>query len=142
MSSEEKRAWIMVVVTVVSYLAYVVIIVGRAEGRSPATVPYAATMLWTIGSAIVASIVLHIAVNLGTPRGAGLKDQRDRDISHFGEGMGQAFGVIGSVCALGLAMLRADYFWIANVIYLGFALSALVSSAAKIIAYRRGLPSW
>ena len=31
-------------------------------------------------------------------------------------------------------------FWIANAVYLGFVLSAVVGSVAKVVAYRRGLP--
>ena len=33
-------------------------------------------------------------------------------------------------------------FWIANVIYLGFVLSGIVASIAKLVAYRRGFQSW
>jgi hypothetical protein len=35
-------------------------------------------------------------------------------------------------------MLRYDPFWIANALYLSFVVGALVSSAAKLVAYRRG----
>jgi hypothetical protein len=50
--------------------------------------------------------------------------------------------VIGGVAGLALAMGSADRFWIANAIYLGFTLSALVESAAKIVAYRLGFGPW
>jgi hypothetical protein len=39
-------------------------------------------------------------------------------------------------------MLEANHFWIANVIYLAFNLSSLLSSARKIVAYRRGFTQW
>jgi hypothetical protein len=35
-----------------------------------------------------------------------------------------------------------DRFWIANVIYLCFFLSAVLGAATKIIAYRKGFPRW
>ncbi len=38
-----------------------------------------------------------------------------------------------------MALLKMDYFWIANVIYLGFVLWAVAGSAIKLVAYRRGL---
>jgi hypothetical protein len=41
-----------------------------------------------------------------------------------------------------MALAEWDRFWIANVIYLCFVLSAVVASAAKIFAYRRGFQSW
>jgi hypothetical protein len=39
-------------------------------------------------------------------------------------------------------MFEAGYFWIANVIYLGFVLSAILSSVTKVIVYRKGVPTW
>jgi len=44
-----------------------------------------------------------------------------------------------SAAALVMAMARVDYFWIANVIYLGFVLWAVAGSVLKLVAYRRGL---
>ena len=61
MTHQEKRAWTMLVVTVIAYGVYVVLILGRAHGRPLPGVPYAATMLWSVGGAIVASIVADIA---------------------------------------------------------------------------------
>ncbi|HEY5882205.1 MAG TPA: hypothetical protein VIU11_25065, partial [Nakamurella sp.] len=84
----------------------------------------------------------HLLVAVAAPRDANKKDQRDREIYRFGEYTGQYFVVAGAVAAVGLSMAELDYFWIANVIYLGFVLSAVVGSAAKVVAYRRGLPQW
>jgi hypothetical protein len=44
-----------------------------------------------------------------------------------------------AAAALVMAMAKVDYFWIANVIYLGFVLWAVAGSALKLVAYRRGL---
>lgn len=50
---------------------------------------------------------------------------------------------VGSYAAyLIMAMATLDYFWIANVIYLAFVLSAVLGSVAKVIAYRRGFQPW
>jgi hypothetical protein len=142
MAMEEKRAWIMVVVSVIAYGIYVVIILGRAEHAPLADVSYAGTLFWTVGGAIVGSIVLHILAAIVSPKDADKKDQRDREIGRFGDTMGQSFVVIGAVAAMLMAMAEFRYFWIANVIYLCFVLSSVLGSTAKIIAYRRGLPQW
>ncbi|MCU1506080.1 MAG: hypothetical protein QOG18_2584 [Microbacteriaceae bacterium] len=142
MSSEEKRAWIMLVVAIGGYASYLAIILARAGGAPLAEVSYVATMLWTIGGAIVVSIVVNILVGIFSPRSAGTKDARDREISRFGEYTGQAFLVIGGVAALILAMAEIPHFWIANAVYLAFVLSAVLGSIAKVVAYRRGLPTW
>src|ERR1051326_8822207 len=142
MTSDEKRAWIMLVTTATAYIVYAVIILGRAGDTPLAQVPYAWTMLATIGGAIVATIVLDILVSMFSPQEGSRQDLRDRQINRFGDYVGQSFVVIGATAALLLALLKADYFWIANVVYLCFVLSSLLGSVAKVVVYRRGLPTW
>lgn len=142
MSFKEKSTWIMAIIAAGAYALYVTIILGRAENIPLTDVTYIATLIWTIGAVIVATIVAHIAVGIASPEDAGKEDQRDREIDRFGEYVGQwpvAFGALG---AMVLAMLEWDHFWIANVIYLAFVISTLLGSAAKIIAYRRGIQQW
>jgi hypothetical protein len=141
MTSEEKNIWMYAVVAACSLGVYLAIILGRAQGVPLREVAYVAPMLWTIGSAIVASILGHIAVAIAWPEDCGKKDQRDREIHRFGETIGMSFVVIGGVAGLALSMAEVDHFWIANAIYLGFVLSALLGSVAKIVAYRRGFQS-
>ncbi|TCO44265.1 hypothetical protein [Actinocrispum wychmicini] len=141
MTLEEKRAWIMIVVSAGAYATYLVVVLGRVGGGRLADVSYVSTLLWTVGISIVASIVLSIAASATTPRDDAIKDQRDREIGRFGEYVGQSFVVIGAVAALALSMAMADYFWIANAVYLAFTLSAVVGSVARIFAYRTGLPT-
>jgi hypothetical protein len=139
---EEKRAWIMIAVSVTSYAVYLVIILGRAGNLALAEVPYAATLLWTVGAAIATTIVLTAVAGATAPKEAGKKDERDREINRFGEYIGQSFGVIGGLAALIMSMLELDHFWIANAVYLTFMLSAVLGSVAKVFAYRRGFQSW
>jgi hypothetical protein len=139
---EEKRAWIRLVVTVIAYATYVIIIVGRADGRPLTDVPYAATVLWTVGGAIAAAIVLEIALGVFNPRASRTTDERDRAIGRLGDQTGQAFAAIGGLAAMLMAMAEWDYFWIANVIYLCFALSSVLGDVTKIIVYRGSLPQW
>jgi hypothetical protein len=139
---QEKRAWIMLVVSTVAYGVYAGIILSRADGQPLPQVPYAATLLWTIGASILASIVLEIALGVVNPRASRLKDDRDRQIGRLGDYTGQSFVIIGAVAAMLMAMARWESFWIANVIYLCFFLSAVLGAATKIIAYRKGFPQW
>jgi predicted membrane channel-forming protein YqfA (hemolysin III family) len=142
MSVSEKRAWIMALVTMVAYAIYLAIVVGRAGSGTLAHVPYAWTLVWSVVGAIVASILLDILSSFFAPRSAAEKDQRDREINRLGDYIGQSFLIVGAVTALVLALIEAAPFWIANTIYLGFVLSAIVGSVAKIIAYRRGFQTW
>mgnify|MGYP003489869979 FL=1 len=133
----------MLVVTIGAYVVYLSLVLGGSSDLPLADRPYAIPMLWTIGGAIVANVALVIVVAI--VRGIinrrpekDQKDQRDREIYRFGERVGQWFIVIGGVGALVLAMVQAPYFWIANALYLGFVLSAILASITKIVAYRRG----
>jgi hypothetical protein len=142
MAHQEKRAWIMLVVTAVVYAGYVVVVLRHADGGPLSDVAYASTLLWSIGIAIAANIVLDVATSIGTPRSEYRKDARDKEIARIGDLTGQSFLVIGALAAMGLAMLEAGPFWIANVIYLGFVLSATLGSLTRIAGYRGGFQTW
>jgi hypothetical protein len=142
MSYEEKSAWIMGVMAVSSYAVYLAVILNGAALIPLADVAYVAPLLWTVGASILGSIVLHALIGVFSPKEAGRKDQRDREIYRFGEYTGQLFVVVGGVAALLMAMAEVDHFWIANVIYLAFTLSAILGSVAKLVAYRRGFQPW
>lgn len=142
MPFDEKSAWIMAVLAAAMYSAYVAVILGRADDSPLAEVPYVSTMLWAMGASIAASIVLHALVAGASPNDCNKKDQRDKEIGRFGDHSGQSFVVIGGLAALGMSMAELSHFWIANVIYLAFVLSAILGSVTKIFAYRRGFQSW
>jgi len=142
MSFEEKNTWVYVAVTELAYVAYLVIILGRAQSTPLTEVPYVGPMLWTIGAAMGAAILGHIAIVRVWPRDADEKDQREKAIDRHSERIGRSFLVIGAVAALILALAGADYFWIANALYWGCVLSALIGSAARLVAYRVGFQSW
>ena len=142
MTHEEKRAWIRLVVAVIAYAVYVVTVLSRADGGPLPDVPYAAAMLWTIGGAIGAAILAEIGMAIVNPRASRVIDVRDKEIGRLGDYTGQAFVIIGAVAAMLMALAEWDGFWIANVIYLFFVLSAVVGDVAKIILYRRSVPEW
>jgi hypothetical protein len=142
MAYEEKSAWVMGVLAVVTYSIYITILLGTAAGGPLTEADYVPLVFWTIGSSIVASILIHIVLGMFSPHVRGRSDQRDRQIQKFGEHVGNGFLVAGALAAMLFAMFELGYFWIANVIYLAFTLSAVLASIAKIVAYRRGLPEW
>ncbi len=137
---EEKNTWVYAATTLCSYVAYLAVILGRAQRAPLADVAYVRPMLWAIGVAIAASILGHVAVGVAWPEDCGKKDQRDKEIQQFGDLVGQSFVVVGGVAALVLSMAEVRHFWIANAIYVGFVLSVLLGSTAKLVAYRRGVP--
>jgi len=132
-SYEEKGTWVYLVTSAGAYAVYLVIVVGR--------VVHVSVLLWTAGASIVANMVGRVAVETARPSDSRRADVRDREIYRFGEYASRWFLVAGAAAAPFMAMARWDYFWIANAIYLGFALWAIAGSVLKLLAYRRGLQS-
>ena len=85
MSFQEKSTWIMAIVITGAYVAYLSLVLGRAENTPLTEVPYISTLLWTILSVIVASIAVHIVDAIASPKDAGQEDIRDRQIDRLGE---------------------------------------------------------
>ena len=139
MSYEEKGIWVYLVTSAAAYAVYLVIIVGRLASTPAAEVPYVSVLLWTAGASIAANTVGRVLIETASPSDSRRADVRDRDVSRFGEYASRWFLVAGAAAALVMAMAKVDYFWIANVIYLGFVLWAVAGSVLKLVAYRRGL---
>ncbi|MEU4245725.1 hypothetical protein [Actinoplanes sp. NPDC026619] len=142
MTHDEKRAWIRLIVAVLGYSAYLAVLASRAGGHPLSAVPYAGVLLWTVGAAIVASILAEIGMAVVVPGASRAIDEHDREIGRLGDHVGQSFVVIGAVAAMLMAMAGWDRFWIANVIYLCFVLSAVLGGVTKVVVYRRSLPQW
>ena len=146
MSYEERGQWVYLVVTSVTFVVYVVLVLRSAGAAPLSEVDYQPILLWTIGAAIVASIIGRIGVEIVgrigdeiSKESSGLtSDVRDRDIDRFGEYIGGIILGIGMVVPFILAMTEADHFWIANTMYLVFVLAAIAGTTIKLIAYRRG----
>lgn len=136
MSFDEKNAWVFLTTAVLGYAVYLVLLAALGAEQ------YGPILVWTVAGAIVANILARIALSAARPSESRERDQRDREVKAFGDRVGQAFVVLGAVAALLLALVEADWFWIANAVYLGFVLSAVIGSVASLVAYRKGLPAW
>ena len=139
MSYEQKGTWVYLVTSAGAYVVYLVIILGRVQSTPVAEVQYGWVLLWTTLASSVASTVGRTLVETASPSDSRRKDVRDKEIFRFGEYASRWFIVAGAAAGFFLALAEVDYFWIANVIYLGFVLWAVVGSAIKLVAYRRGL---
>jgi hypothetical protein len=139
MSYEEKRTWVYLMASAGAYGVYLAIVLGRMLRTPVAEVPYVSVLLWTTVASMVASMVGRTVVETVRPSDSRRSDVRDKEIYRFGEYASRWFVIAGAAAAFGMAMARWDYFWIANVIYLGFVLWAVVGSVVKLLAYRRGL---
>ena len=138
----EKSNWVALIVSVPTLLIYAILVVPQVLGKPMAEVSWVQPMVFTIVGFIVANILGNVAAAATNPGEADRKDQRDTEIDHLGERVGNWLIVAGACTALVLAMAMADQFWIANAIFLGGLAGALVSSVTKIAAYHGPFQTW
>lgn len=138
MSFEEKNTWLYGVLVVVVPGAYFVNILARLRDTPVSEIEYVPTMLAAIGIAIGLNIVGAIAVAISSPKDFDKSDERDKTINRTGEYWAYYVLSIGIAGVLILTLVQADYFWIANAIYLAFVLSSLTSVIVRLVGYRRG----
>ena len=140
---EERNTWTSLVVSIIGVTVYVIVVLQQAAGGPLPDVDWVPIMLWTIGASIVVTIVISVVWGLlagaKDPDGVGKSDQRDRDIARMSTRVGQAFTVIAGLGVIVLCALEADWFWIANTMFFGFAATSILGGIASVIAYRRGL---
>jgi hypothetical protein len=142
MGVEEKRAWIALVVAIVTYFGYAITVLIRADGGPLDADSYKSPFLWWIGISIGASIVLESIAQGSLPKGVRRKDTRDLEIYRTGEYAGHWVLVVGAFLAMVLALTEVGHFWIANVLYLVSTLGAILSAIVRIVSYRKGFPPW
>ncbi|XVS64693.1 hypothetical protein ACQPYE_01105 [Actinosynnema sp. CA-299493] len=138
MSYEEKGTWVYLVVSALTYLGYVVVVLGRAGDGPVAEVSYVAPLLWAIGISVGLAVVGRVALEIAEPSESHRADARDRDVNRFGEHLAAVVLGVGMVLPFGLALAEAPHFWIANAIFLVFNVWAVFGAAVKLVAYRRG----
>lgn len=139
----ERNVWATLLATIVIIPGYIFVVLQQAGGGPLTSVDWFPTMLWAIGISIGATIVLSILwgifAGIRDPKGATASDIRDRDIDQMGGRVEHSLLVITGLGVIALCAIGADVFWIANAMFLGFAISTFIGSIARILAYRRGL---
>jgi hypothetical protein len=139
MSYEEKGVWAYLFASAGAYTAYLAIVVPRLLHTPAAHVAYLLPLLVTTLASVLIATVVRSALEVARPSDSSKADVRDRDIARFAEHASRWCVVGGATAGLIMAVDHWDYFWIANVIYLGFVLWAVVGSVLRLVAYHRGL---
>jgi hypothetical protein len=139
MGYKERGTWIELLVAIGVFIWYVTRILGNLDGTPIADVAFRGPMIRATVISIVVTIVAHILYAIFTGATDTKEDQRDRQISRFGDWVGMWPLVAGAGAGLTLVMFEQADFWIANSLYVGFVLSSIASSIARLVSYRRGL---
>lgn len=130
----ERAAWAGLIAAFFTAGTYIALVRGADAWIWP--------MLWAIGVGVVISILITILWGIVAgirDRDAMASDLRDRDISRFGGRAEYIVLVVAGAAVIVLSAVGAEAFWIANAMFAGFVLAAMVGGLARIVAYRRGL---
>ena len=138
MSFEEKGTWVVAVAMTVVGIAYFVIVLGQVPTTAVTEIDYIVPMIVAIVVGIGLSIVGMIGIAMASPEDGDKTDERDKQIGRRGDSIGYSVLGVLALVPLGLAMAEIEQFWIANSLYAAFLVTALIVSAIKLVAYRRG----
>lgn len=149
MPFEEKMTWLSVVVGVLVPTTYFAIVLPQLSDTPASQIVYQPVLVISVVAFVVLMIIGAILTAVATAArtkitGVGSvdeidrKDERDVQIGRRGDVASYFVASTGVVIALIITMLEYDYFWIANVLYLSFAVAAVTGGVVKLRAYRRG----
>lgn len=149
MPFEEKTTWVSTVVGFLVLVGYALVVLPQLSDTPATDIAYQRPLVIAVIATIVLTVVGSIAMAIATAVGAEITgsgsvddidrtDERDVQISRRGDVVGYYVASVGAVAALVITMLEFDYFWIANTLYLSFAVASLVAGTVKLVAYRRG----
>jgi hypothetical protein len=149
MSFEEKLTWVNTITTVVVAIAYAWIVGGQLAETPATQIAYQWPMIVACGAIVLLTILGAIGAAIGTAVSSAVtgdgsvddidrKDERDVHIGWRGDRVGYYVSSVLIFGVLVMTMLEFSYFWIANGIFAAFVIAGLVSSAVKLVAYRRG----
>lgn len=138
MSFEERHTWAGLTLGIAAIAVYAVIIALRAQEGPLSHVAWEWPMLWTvlIAGGTYGAVYGVLAARHRGPR----SDPRDIEIDRFAELSGKGFLSFAVTVAIVLLALDVDTFWVAHTLFGGSYLAATITTAAKIVAHRKGLP--
>ena len=139
MSFQEKSNLAMAAVVSVVYGGYFITVLGWAADESVRDIAWKPTFIGTVVTLIVLATVAHIIIAILRPGEAGDFDERDRIIDLRGEAIGGYALGTGVIVALGLILIDADVFWVAQTLLAGAVLAELLKYVTTFILYRTGM---
>jgi hypothetical protein len=123
---------------VIPYGWYLANVVGQLDDGSVAGIDYQRTAVVAAIAVVVLTAMFHIVI--AASGRASSKDSQSgaAAIKRYARSTGGVIVTASSVLGMALAMIEADYFWIANVILAGLVVAEVTTAGSEILIYRRG----
>lgn len=139
MAYEERVAWSGLITSILVLIAYPLLLLWSPDPHGS----WLPIMLYTIGGGVFVTVLITtlwgVIAARHDPDARTMSDVRDKDIARMGTRVEHAFLVIAGLAVIVLCAMNVDVFWIAQTMFAGFAVSALIGTIARVVAYRRGL---
>lgn len=138
MTFQEKSTLAMTGILVLVFGWYFALVLGQVASTAPGEIAYQGVMIPVIILLIVLAAVAHAIIAIAKPADAD-DDERDRAINLRGNQVAGYALAVGTVAGLGLAMVDADAFWIAQVLLAGLVIAEIAEGLTRLVLYRRGV---
>jgi hypothetical protein len=137
MAFKEKSTLAMTGILVLVFGWYFAIVVGEVARSPVRDVAWAGLMIPVVVGLVVLAAIAHAAIAISSPSQAGREDERDRSLERRGAHVGGYVLAAGTVAGLGLAVVDAPTFWIAQALLTALVLGEVAKGATVLTLYRR-----
>lgn len=138
MTFQQKSTLAMTSILVLVFGWYFTLVFGELASTPASEIAYQGLMIPVIILLVVLAAVAHAVIAICAPAEADTHDERDRLIGLRGQQVAQYVLATGTVAGLGLAMVEANAFWIAQVLLAGLVLAEITEGVTRLVLYRRG----
>lgn len=137
MTFQERSALAMTGILVLVFGWYFALVIGEIAKLPAREIAYQGLMVPVVILLVILAALAHAVIAIAAPSQAGSQDERDRLIGLRGQRIGGYVLATGTVAGLGLAMVQADTFWIAQVLLGALVIAEITEGATKLVLYRR-----
>jgi len=137
---QEKSALTMTGILVVVFGLYFALVLGPVAGAPAPAREFAFTALMILASVVVTILAAttHIVLAIVFRSQVNAHDERDRLIDLRSTRVAAYILATGVFAGIGLAVVQADRFWIAQALIAALVIAEITDGVVKVALYRRG----
>ena len=139
MTFQQRRTLAMTAILVLLFGWYFAIVLGQLASTPAGEIGYRGLMIPAVLLLVVLAVVVHAVLAVGAPAEAVGDDKRDRLVALRGHRNARYVLAVAAVAGLGLAMVEADAFWIAQVLLAGLVVAEITEGLTRLVSYRRAV---